>query len=245
MVACLRSASAVGLDGADVVVDRELDVHVQHPALREQEGHVGDAAAGHARLAPVVDALDEPGHAQHVVGHALAPLAPGLRVGQHLAQAVGGLGQVARLLGGLGEPGGELAVLGRSLLLETGDQIGDPVETFGEPGREAGDLVLDHLVAQVELLVGGGGLGAELVGGHAQHQVDGLLGGRLALGDERLTGHLERGVTVGRRRGAVGRGRPANGASDGHGDDRADGETADQAHEQRVDLHVIDPTQGV
>ena len=136
-------------------------------------------------------------------------------------------------------------MLGRPVLLEPGDQIGDPVEPFAEPGREAGDLLLDHLVAQIELLVGRGGLGSELVGGHAQHQVDGLLRGRLALGREGLSGHLERGLTVGRRGSAVGRGRPANGADDDDGDDRAEDETADQAHEQRVDLHVIDPTQGV
>ena len=38
-------------------------------------------------LLAVVDVLGEPGEAQHVLGHPLAPLAPGLRVGQRLARA--------------------------------------------------------------------------------------------------------------------------------------------------------------
>ena len=82
-----------GLEVAQVVVDRELHVHVQHAAAGQQERDVGDRAAGDARLLAVADALDHAGEAQHVVGHALAPLAAGLRAGEGLAQVAGGLGE--------------------------------------------------------------------------------------------------------------------------------------------------------
>ena len=91
------------LEGAQVVVDRELHVHVQHPVARQQERDVGDAPAGHALLPQVVDALDQAGRPQHVVGHPLAPLPAGLGAGQRLAEALGGLDQVAAVAGRLGE----------------------------------------------------------------------------------------------------------------------------------------------
>ena len=50
-------------------------------------------------LLAVVDVLGEPGQAQHVLGHPLAPLAAGLRVGQRLAQHAGRVGQRAGDLG--------------------------------------------------------------------------------------------------------------------------------------------------
>ena len=61
-----------------VAVERELHVHVEHDAAREQEREVGDAPAALDRdLLPVLDALDETRQREDVLGHALAPLAPG------------------------------------------------------------------------------------------------------------------------------------------------------------------------
>ena len=64
-----------GLVEPQVVVERELHVHVQGLALRQQERVVGDAARSRDGLvAAVVDAVDEAGEAEHVFGHALPPL---------------------------------------------------------------------------------------------------------------------------------------------------------------------------
>ena len=88
----------------------------------------GIGAAGDARLLPVGDALDHAGEAQHVVGHALAPLAAGLGAGQRLAQVAGGLGERAggrlRLL----EPGEQLAVLLGAVAVEARDDVAQPLE---------------------------------------------------------------------------------------------------------------------
>ena len=97
-------------------------------AAGEQEGDVGDRAAGDAGLLAVGDALDHPGEAQHVVGHALAPLAAGLGAGQRLAEVRGGLGQ--RAGGGLRllEAGQELAVLLGAVVVELRDHVAQALE---------------------------------------------------------------------------------------------------------------------
>ena len=103
----------------------------------------------------------------------------------------------------------------------------------------------------IELLVGHLGLGPELVGRHAQDQIDGLLGGGLALGHERLAGRLDGRVTVGggSLAGLLGRGPlgldlgPAR-THRGHHQAQTDGQDHDQAHEQNhqhgEDSHVND-----
>ncbi len=48
---------------AQVVVDRELHIHVEHAAAGEQERHIGDGPADDARLLAVGDALDHAGEA--------------------------------------------------------------------------------------------------------------------------------------------------------------------------------------
>ncbi len=205
-----RRRPGVGLghrvEGAQVVVDGELHVHVQHPFAGQQEGHVGDATAGQAGLAPVVDPLDQAGQAQHVVGHALTPLAPGLGAGQRLAQALGGVGQALALTRRLGQPGHQLAVLQGPVALERGHQVAHP----GELGAHALHLGLDHGVAQLGLLVAGRHVVAQLVAGHGQHQLDDVVGG----GSRRRSGP-----------------RPHHDEADGGAGRQTDGESGDE-HEE-------------
>ena len=113
-------ALAVGrrLEVAEVVVDGELHVHVQDPAAGQQEREVGDGARRRGRLLAVADALDQAGGPQHVVGHALAPLAPRRGVGQRLAQRLGGVGQAGAGRRHLGQAGLDPALLLGPLVLE-------------------------------------------------------------------------------------------------------------------------------
>ena len=114
---------------AQVVVERELHVHVEHDAAREHEREVGDAgAAGDRGLLAVLDALDEAGELQHVLGHPLAPLAAGLAARQRLAQALGGLGQLGDAFALLAQDAGEHVELRAALVLELLEQVGDPPE---------------------------------------------------------------------------------------------------------------------
>jgi catechol 2,3-dioxygenase-like lactoylglutathione lyase family enzyme len=77
---------AACLQHGEVVGERELDVHVQLQVAGQQEGDVGARSVAQRALGHVVDARLEPRCGEHVLGHALAPLAPGLRAGQRLAQ---------------------------------------------------------------------------------------------------------------------------------------------------------------
>src|ERR1700737_422986 len=98
-----------GVAEPDVVVERELDVHVQQQVVGQEERVVGDPAAGvEGPLLAVVDVLDEPGEAEDVLGHALAPLAPGLGAGQRLPKALGGVEQGCHAFVLAGELGVEL-----------------------------------------------------------------------------------------------------------------------------------------
>ena len=186
MASVSRSASVVGLEVAEVVVDRELHVHVEHAAAGQQEGDVGDGAAGDARLLAVGDALDHAGEAQHVVGHALAPLAAGLGAGEGLAQVAGGLGEGPRGRGGLLQPGQQLAVLLGALLLQRADHVAEPLELRGEPL----DPLLEGGGAQVELAGAAGHRVAQLLAGH--------LGGHVGGGGDRVLAlHAQAGLELG------------------------------------------------
>src|SRR2546421_10990121 len=67
----------LGLDVPDVVVERELHVHVHDEVVREEECEVRDAVAAHrGALLPAVHVLDEVGEAQDIPGHARAPPPP-------------------------------------------------------------------------------------------------------------------------------------------------------------------------
>ena len=89
-----------GVEVAQVGGERELHVHVQDVALRQRERVVGQGArARDGGLLLVVHVLDEARQPQHVLGHALPPLAPRLRAGQGLAEALRGGGQRRGRLG--------------------------------------------------------------------------------------------------------------------------------------------------
>ena len=75
-----------------------------------------------ARLLAVVDAFDEAGGAQHVVGHALAPLAAGLRAGQGLPQRLRRAGQLGRRPQRVAQTLHQLAVLRGPVALQRADQ---------------------------------------------------------------------------------------------------------------------------
>ena len=125
----VRLALGVGadLEVAQVRRQRELDVHVQHVALGQVEREVGPAGAAlDLGLLAVVDVLGEPGQAQHVLGHPLAPLAAGLRVGQRLAQHPRRVGERA----------GDLGV-GAQRLVDLAEALGARRAELGDQRAEA------------------------------------------------------------------------------------------------------------
>ena len=119
---------------ADVVVERELHVHVQLAVPRHEKGEVGDTAL-HGPLAAVVDVLREPGQAQHVLRHALTPLATSPAVGQRLAQCLGRLGQRGSLFAGLAQPAGQLAELRGPVPLQLLHESADLPDALGHDGE--------------------------------------------------------------------------------------------------------------
>jgi hypothetical protein len=126
----LELGGAAALQVAHVVRHRELHVHVEHLAAGQQERDVGDGALRRGPLLLVGDALDQAGEAQHVVGHALAPLAAGLGRGEHLAQRAGGGGEQRRLLVGAHELLAQLAV-------GAGHRLLQPTQLGPHPGQVA------------------------------------------------------------------------------------------------------------
>ena len=77
-----------GLELGEVAVDGELHVHELHVLVRQEEREVRDdpALTGDRRALRLVDLRQQACEAQHVVGHALAPLAAGVGVRQGLVQ---------------------------------------------------------------------------------------------------------------------------------------------------------------
>ena len=93
------------------------------------------SAAFDRGLLLVVDVLDEPGEPQHVLGHALAPLAAGLRAGERLAQRLGRVGERARHL-----------AVGAQALLDPAELLCRPFAegvTMDQPTELVTDLVAD------------------------------------------------------------------------------------------------------
>ena len=166
----VRLALGVGADlqVAQVRGQRELDVHVQHVALGQVEREVGPAgAAVDLGLLAVVDVLGEPGEAQHVLGHPLAPLAPGLRVGQRLAQHARRVGEGA---GDLGVGAQRLVDLPEALgarRAELGDQRAEALQLGAHLDPDLVEAGVDDVLLrrQVGLHAGGHGAGrrAELL----------------------------------------------------------------------------------
>jgi hypothetical protein len=159
-----------GLEAAQVRGDRELHVHVEEEALREEEGDVGDGAVRQGPLPHVAHALHEPGGSQHVVGHALAPLAPHLRVGEGLAQRGGRRAEIARLPGGGCDLLAELPVVTGTLPLDAHDGGAERLEAR----RHGGELLTEDGRGPVRPRrltgAGPGELGGEDGGDHDQHE---------------------------------------------------------------------------
>ena len=168
----------------------------EHAAAGHEERDVGDLAAGDARLLPVADALDHAGVAQHVVGHALAPLAAGLGAGEGLAQVAGGLGE--RSGGGLRllEAGDHRAVLRGAVAVEPGDHVAEPLHL----GHQPVDALLEGIAAQVEQAGAAGHRVAQLLPGQLGGHVGGRAHGVLALHAE---ARLELGGLLGEQGGLL------------------------------------------
>ena len=254
-----RLAVGAGLEVAQVVVDRELHVHVEHPAARQQEREVGDGARRGGGLLAVADALDEAGRPQHVIGHALAPLAPGPGVGQRLAERLGRVGQPGADLGHLGEARLDPAALLGPLALERRHQLGDPAELdphvahvlfdgggpqrhlVGERAAELAHPLLEGVLAGREVARAGICLGAEPLARHLDHGVDrgvdrrphrGLVLGRPPL----LVGPV--GRAVGRTAGPQAHRRQPRAGQPGH-------EAGSGSHEDEGGFHAANPKEGV
>jgi hypothetical protein len=111
------------------------------PCGRPLAGRVGGLLA-------IVHAFDEARGAQHVFGHAFAPLAPRLGTGQRVAQPLRGVLQRGRDRRGVLEPTQHLAMLFGAILLELGHEIGDPLQLAGDVLR----ALLECLCPAVDVL---------------------------------------------------------------------------------------------
>ena len=184
-------------------------------------------------LLAVLHALDEPGHAQHVLRHALAPLAAGLAAGERLPQAVRG----ARELGDPGplgrERAGQLLDLGAATGLELPHERGHPVEL----AAHVAELTLDEVALGGQRFAGAGALTLDEGAVRLDEVPE---GGLLLLG--RALGDAVRDVL---RVGTGGRvGRLARHDERAGAGGRADGEGDEQGDEQDAD-HAADPRTGV
>jgi hypothetical protein len=260
-----------GLEVAQVVVDRELDVHVQDPAPGQQEREIGDGARRRGRLLAVADALDQARGPQHVVGHALTPLPPRPRVGQCLTQGLGGVGQAGADRRHLGQAGLHPAVLLGPLALQRAHQVGHP----GQLGPDVAHARLDRGVAHRQLIVHGPAqlAQARLDRGVAHRQLvvhgpaqlaqalleRGAAAGQLArarvsLRAQPLARHLHhrvdrsvdrsphRGLVRGRSSGALAGGRRPHPADHREGGGHAGTEADDHAHDEQCSAHGPDVT---
>ena len=145
-----------GREVAQVRGEGELHVHVQHVALGQLEREVGAAAgalatgAAQLRLLAVVDVLDEAGEAQHVLGHPLAPLSPGLGVGQRFLQRLRGAGQRRGDLGVAAQRGIDLAEPLGAGVAEGGDELAEAVELAAHLRPDRIEVGADDVLAGVE-----------------------------------------------------------------------------------------------
>ena len=112
----------VALEVAQVVVERELDVHVEREPVGQQEREVGDPGLDGVLLA-VVDALHEPVETEDVVGHALAPLTARLGARERLSQALRRLCEHRQLLVRVLDRARELAELQLAVALQLAHEL--------------------------------------------------------------------------------------------------------------------------
>ena len=219
--------------------------------------------AASRRLLAVADALDQAGGPQHVVGHALAPLAPRLGVGERLAQRLRGVGQPGADRRHLGEAGLDPAVLLGPLALQRGHQLGDPVQLgphvahvlldrggpqghlVGERAAQLADRAGRSVLARRELAGARLGLGAEPVARHLDDRVDGGVDrgphGRLVLGrPPLLVGPA--GLALGR----TARAQPCRQQPRARGaDHHAESEAGDHDEDEQCGVHGANPKDGV
>ena len=137
---------------AHVVVERELHVHVHDAAVGHQERVVGPARVAERRLLAVVDAFEQTREPQHVLGHALAPLAARLGARERLAQLLGVLGERGDALVLAPQLVAELAVGLALAAVERAHELAHLVELAGHRH----ELLVDQRLLAVEL-----GSGAE------------------------------------------------------------------------------------
>ena len=170
LLACVLALDVGGrVDDAQVVVERELHVHVQAEAAGQQERVVGDAAGSGQRLVTaVVDAVDEAGEAQHVFGHALAPLPACGGARQRLAQRLRGLGQHLRLATRRLQLTRELAHVLAPIALGLLDQPVQPRQLLAHPLH----LLVDGALRAAQLLGAAPPLGRQHLVLHAQQLLD-------------------------------------------------------------------------
>ena len=125
----------------------------------------GHPSPGDRRLLAIVDALAEARRGEHVLGHALAPLATGLRARQRIAQLRGGGVQLHAALGVLLELLDEGAVLAGLVTLQLGDEALHLVELRGDRSDALGEGVGPHAeLARALLELGVEGRGGDLDG---------------------------------------------------------------------------------
>ena len=166
-VVCLLGR-CVDAEPAEVVVERELDVHVDDVTAGQVEGVVRPAAGSERRLLLVVDPFDEARRAQDVFGHPLAPLTARLGRGEGTLEMAGGLGERGGRLEGLLETSRELARLAGAVLLEVADEGRHPLELE----LHAFDLAGDDIALRAERDPTGFQVIAELGAGDGEHVVE-------------------------------------------------------------------------
>ncbi len=168
--------------------------------LRQLEREVGDrAAALDGDLLLVVDVLDEAGEAEHVFGHALAPLPTGLAARQRLAQALRGVGEVAglgrvelELLAHLAERHLAGAVRSVSWVSTRASVAPTSSWTLPEPG-------LDQRLLRFEVGLRRGGLGAQRLAVEHGGLLEGGVDRGVALHGGLRAGLVEQAASVRRR----------------------------------------------
>ena len=149
----------------------ELDV------ARQQEREVGDGAARDRALLAVADALEHAGGAQHVVGHALAPLTARLGTGERGAQRLRRAGELVGRAQRLAQSLHELAVLRGAVTLQRTDEIADPRQLVAHRRQPfADDVAVQRHLARARL-----GTHAELIAGDGDHAVDRGTHGRVTI----------------------------------------------------------------
>ena len=136
----------------------------------------------HGLVTPVVDAVDEAGEAQHVFGHALAPLPACGGARQRLAERLRGLGEHLGLAPRLARAGrcsapDVLPTLALDLVQHAGEA--------GQLGPHVGHLQVDALTGPGELLRAEPALPVEHLLVHAYEPVD-------RAGEHRLVGRRPR-----------------------------------------------------